>query len=140
LQSGAVADECVEHFPQRLGVAVQAGGRCLDIAGGIEVPPGERVSGVAGELADEGAPCAPSAVAERVPCVDLAQVIGEPPGESLPIQATQEVFFAQLAEDDGRSSLARATEVLHATNAFNEPGSGERLRLPQWPRAGGTSG
>jgi len=28
------------------------------------------------------------------------------------------------------SSLARATEMLHATNAFNEPGSSERLRLP----------
>jgi hypothetical protein len=31
------------------------------------------------------------------------------------------------------SSLARATEMLHATNAFNEPGSSERLRLPDAP-------
>ena len=28
------------------------------------------------------------------------------------------------------SGLARATEMLHATNALNEPGSSERLRLP----------
>jgi hypothetical protein len=28
------------------------------------------------------------------------------------------------------SNRARATEMLHATNAFNEPGSSERLRLP----------
>ena len=28
------------------------------------------------------------------------------------------------------STLARATGMLHATNAFNEPGSSERLRLP----------
>jgi hypothetical protein len=27
-------------------------------------------------------------------------------------------------------SLARATEMLHATNAFNEPGSSDRLLLP----------
>jgi hypothetical protein len=28
------------------------------------------------------------------------------------------------------SSLAGATEILYATNAFNEPGSSERLQLP----------
>ncbi len=28
------------------------------------------------------------------------------------------------------SSLAGATEILHATNAFNEPGSSERLQMP----------
>jgi hypothetical protein len=32
------------------------------------------------------------------------------------------------------ASLARATETLHATNAFNEPGSTERLRLPDASR------
>jgi hypothetical protein len=37
------------------------------------------------------------------------------------------------------STLSRATEMLHETNAFNEPGSSERLRLPDashWSQAG----
>jgi hypothetical protein len=70
------------------------------VAGGVEVLPGERVSGVAGELAGEGAPGAPVAFPERVQCVDLAQVAGKPSGEGVPVQAAQEVLAAQLAEDD----------------------------------------
>lgn len=61
--------------------------------------PGERVSGVAGELADEGALRAPVAFAERMQRVDLAQVVREPCGESVPLQAAQAILFTQLAED-----------------------------------------
>ena len=63
--------------------------------------PGEHVPGVAGELADEGALRAPVAFPERVQCVDLAQVVGKPSGEGVPVQAAQEVLAAQLAEDAG---------------------------------------
>ena len=85
--SGAVRDECVKHLPHRFWVAVHDRGGSLDVADGIKVLPGEREPGVAGELPEEGSLRPPVALAERMQCVDLAQVIGQPPDEHATVQA-----------------------------------------------------
>ena len=100
--SDAVPDERVEHLPHRFWVAAHVRGGGLDVADGIKVLPGEREPGVAGELPEEGTLRPPVALTERMQCVDLAQVIGQPPDEDATVQAAQAVFIAQLAEDDGR--------------------------------------
>jgi len=55
--------------------------------------PGERESGVAGKLPEEGPLRPPVALAERMQGVDLAQVIGQPPDEHVVTQAPQAVLI-----------------------------------------------
>ena len=61
--------------------------------------PVENESGVAGELAEEGALSPAVALAERVDGVDLAQVVGQPISKRIPGQAAQAVLAAQCLED-----------------------------------------
>jgi hypothetical protein len=79
--SDAVPDERVERLPHRFWVAAHDRGGGLDVADGIKVLPGRAETGVAGELPEESPLRPPVALTERMQCVDLAQVIGQPPDE-----------------------------------------------------------
>jgi hypothetical protein len=59
------------------------------------VLPVEDESGVAGELLEEGALGPAVALAERVDGVDLAEVVGQPVGERVPGQASQQALVVQ---------------------------------------------
>ena len=126
--SDPVPDERVEHLPHRFWVAAHDRGGGLDVADGIKVLPGEREPGVAGKLPEEG-PLRPHvALTERMQCVDLAQVIGQPPDEDATVQAAQAVFIAQLAEDDGRGGLY----VLRRQNMALLAMANVRICLAHW--------
>jgi hypothetical protein len=94
--SGTVPDEHIEHLAHRPGVAAHDRGGGLDVAGGIKTLPGERESGAAGELLEEGPLCPPVSLTERVQGVDLAEVAGQPPEERVTAQVMQEALAAQL--------------------------------------------
>jgi len=87
--------------------------------------PGERESGVAGKLPEEGPLRPPVTLAERMQCVDLAQVIGQPPNEHVMMQAPQAVLIVQLTEDNGRRGLYVLRQAEHGAL-----GDGYRPDLP----------
>jgi hypothetical protein len=71
--SGTVDDECAEHLAHRFGIAAHDRGGGFDVADRIKMLPGERESGVAGKLPEEGPLRAPVTRAERMQGVDLAR-------------------------------------------------------------------
>jgi hypothetical protein len=58
-------------------------------------------------------------------CVDLAQVIGQPPNEHVMMQAPQAVLIVQLTEDNGRRGLYVLRQAEHGAL-----GDGYRPDLP----------
>ena len=87
--------------------------------------PGERVPGVASELPEECAMRTAVALAERVQCVDLAEVVGQPSGERVPVHAMQEALLAEVIEDGGGRWLYVLREAEHGGL-----GDGDRPDLP----------
>ena len=58
--SGTADDERAEHLTHRFGIAAHDRGGDLDVADRIKMLPGERESGVAGKLPEEGPLCPPA--------------------------------------------------------------------------------
>jgi hypothetical protein len=87
--------------------------------------PGEREPGVAGKLPEEGPLGPPVTLAERMHCVDLTQLIGQPPNEHVVTHAPQAVLILQLTEDNGRRGLYVLRQAEHGAL-----GDGYRPDLP----------
>src|SRR6266851_9210770 len=100
-------------------------------------------SSVAGKLLEEGALGPPVTLAERMDRVDLAQIVGRPCDEWLPVQVTQEVLAAQGADDidPRRLYVLGQAEQASLGNGDGPDLPGPVIRIAAWiPRPLGRGG